>query len=83
MLINENWAVSEKRIREFFRCQEDVTELENTFLFRSCRITLSALPNAQNGLFSCPRTQVRMEGLEEDVQMIHRRFFLRFLSAGG
>jgi hypothetical protein len=35
------------------------------------------------GKWEIPRTQVIIEGTEDDVQIIHRRFFLRFLSAGG
>lgn len=83
MLIDENWAVGEERIRDFFCSQNDVTELEDGFRYASCRITVTPLSDAQTGIFTCPRTQIRMEGDEEDVQVIHRRFFLRFLSAGG
>ena len=83
MLIDENWAIGEERIREFFQSQSDVTETEGIFCYGRCRITLTSLPSTQNGIFVCRRTGVRMEGPEEDVQIIHRRFFLRFLSAGG
>ena len=83
MLIDENWAIGDERIREFFRSQSDVTELDGTFRYGNCRITLTSLPNTQNGIFVCQRTGIRMEGPDEDVQIIHRRFFLRFLSAGG
>ena len=82
MLLDENWAISAERIREFFRSQRDVTESESIFFYKSCRITLTSLP-PQAGIFSVPRTQVRMDGPEDEVHEIHRRFFLRFLSAGG
>ena len=83
MLIEENWAIDAERIREFFRCQDDVIESQNDFYYGSCRITLTPLPTTQNSIFAVSRTRVQMDGPEDDLQIIHRRFFLRFLSAGG
>ena len=82
MLLNENWAISTKRIREFFRSQRDVIESEGVFFYKSCCITLTPLP-PQSGIFAVSRTEVRMDGPDEEVLKIHQRFFLRFLSAGG
>ena len=82
MLLIENWAVETSRIREFLRYQEDVTESEGIFLYKNCRIILTPLPS-QTGIFTVSRTEVQMDGPEEEVREIHRRFFLRFLSAGG
>ena len=82
MLLNENWAVKADRIREFFRSQEDVTESEGIFFYKSCRIILTSLP-PQAGIFAVSRTKLQIDGPDEDAREIHHRFFLRFLSAGG
>ena len=82
MLLDENWAISTERIREFFRSQRDVTESEGIFFYKSCRITLTPLP-PQTGIFAVSRTEILMDGPDEEVREIHKRFFLRFLSAGG
>ena len=83
MLLNENWAISAERIEDFFRHQDDVTESSGEFFYKSCCITLTPLPPSQAGIFSLSRTAVRMDGPDEEVQEIHHRYFLRFLSAGG
>ena len=82
MVLRENWAVKSDRIREFFRCQEDVTESEGIFFYKNCRITLTSLP-PQNEIFAVSRTELQIDGPDEEVHEIHQRFFLRFLSAGG
>ena len=82
MLLNENWAVKSDRIGDFFRSQDDVTESEGIFFFKSCRITLTSLP-PQNGIFAVSRTELQIDGPDDEVHEIHHRFFLRFLSAGG
>ena len=83
MLLDENWAVSAKRVREFFRSQRDVTESESIFFYKSCRIALTPLPPSQTGILAISGTQILMDGPDEEVREIHNRFFLRFLSAGG
>ena len=83
MLLDENWAISSERIREFFRSQRDVTESKSIFFYKNCRITLTPLPPSQTGIFAISRTQILMDGPETEVREIHKRFFLRFLSAGG
>ena len=80
---DENWAIDISRIRAFFRKQPDVREEQDHFLFRECVITLIPHSAPAMGKWEIPRTQVIIEGTEDDVQIIHRRFFLRFLSAGG
>ena len=80
----EVWSVSIDRVREFFRAQPDVTaENGDFYTFQAVQITLKALEPAKNGIFSASRTRIVMEGPEEEVKAIHRRFFLQFLSAGG
>ena len=83
MRIDENWAVAPERIRAFFLEQADVQEDRDCFRFRTCTISLVALTGQAMGRWKIPRTQVIFEGDDEDVQTIHHRFFLRFLSAGG
>ena len=80
---DENWAIEPGRICAFFRRQEDVREEDGRFIFASCSITL--IPRTGNAMhkWQIPRTQIIFEGNDADVEAIHRRFFLRFLSAGG
>ena len=80
---DEIWGIPLHRARGFFAGQPDVAEGPENFVFRSCRITLTRLPDRPMGSWTLPRTRVVMEGLEEDVAAIHRRFFMAFLSAGG
>lgn len=83
MIIEENWGISVERARRFWESQPDVVKDQTGYCFGDCRITLSELAPGSNGVFSLPRTLLRMEGPEKDVQSIHHRFWLRFLSAGG
>ena len=83
MVIDENWGVSIQRVREFFEVQPDVIQEEQDFRFGRCRITLTPVSGTLLGKWEMPRTRLQMEGPEEEVQIIHRRFYLRFLSAGG
>ena len=83
MMLDENWGIPMDRISDFFSTEPDVTAQDDIFLFGDCRITLTALPGHRLGPWEMPLTRVQMEGPDEDVQTIHRRFYLRFLSAGG
>ena len=79
----ENWAIDAGRIRAFFRDQMDVREKDGRFIFASCSITLIPQQGNAIGKWQLSRTQIIFEGNEDDVNAIHRRFFFRFLSAGG
>ena len=83
MVLDENWGIPLNRIAGFFSGEPDVTNCDGVFLFGHCRITLTVLPGHRLGPWEMPLTRVRMEGPDADVQTIHRRFYLRFLSAGG
>lgn len=83
MILDENWGIPMDRIVGFFSGEPDVGRCGDVFFFEECRITLSALPGHTLGPWEMPLTRVLMEGPEEDVHTIHRRFYLRFLSAGG
>ena len=83
MVIEENWAISVERFREFLVQQPDVSEAEGIFYFGACRITLKPIQGTLLGKWDLPRTGLCIEGPEEELKIIHRRIFLRFLSAGG
>ena len=83
MRLNENWAIDPDRIRRFFSEQSDVIETGNGFQFRQCQITLHPCEGTLLGKWPQKRTLLIMDGPEEDTAQIYRRFFLRFLSAGG
>ena len=81
MTKEEIWRVPLQRAVAFFREQEDVTEEgANLFLFRSCRIVLNELKPASIGVWAAKRVKVRMEGEDADVEELHHRFVLQFLS---
>jgi len=80
---DENWAIGIDRVRAFFRDQADVREEDGLFIFGSCTIALIPQTAKAMNKWQIPRTQLIFEGDESDVQAIYRRFFLRFLSAGG
>lgn len=80
---DENWAIDAIRVRAFFREQADVYEADGRFIFGNCSITLIPCSSAAMGKWEIPRTRLIFEGEDGDVEAIHRRFFLRFLSAGG
>ena len=83
MVMEENWVISEARMAEFLSRQPDVTPAQDGFVFRDCRILLTALSHNALGKWPIPRTRVVITGREDDAREIHRRLFLRFLSAGG
>ena len=84
MIKEETWSVSIQRARAFFREQEDVQEEStNSFLFGSCRITLTELKPKGMGVWAAKRIRVRMEGEDADVEELYHRYFIQFLSTGG
>lgn len=83
MTKTEDWAIVRSRIESFFRGEPDILTCGDDYLYRSCRIRLVTLEDHTIGALHFPRTRVIFEGPEEDLQSIYRRFFLRFVSAGG
>ncbi|MEE1199792.1 MAG: hypothetical protein U0L09_03990 [Christensenellales bacterium] len=83
MVIDENWAVPPETLRAYFLAQPDVLPKGAGFQYYGCTITLTPVEDHVMGKWLLHRTQVRMEGDKDSVTTIHRRFFLRFLSAGG
>ncbi len=79
--VRENWAVSIDRVREFFLAQEDVLPLDRGYAYKGC--VIQVLAQKSSGPLAMERTQLYFSGEAEDLEEIRRRFFLRFLSAGG
>jgi hypothetical protein len=83
MIYDETWGIQFPRIREYFLEQSGVTELSETeYSYLGASISLQPLPPRQMGSVHIARTRVVISG-ESDADDIHRRFFMRFLSAGG
>ena len=83
MVKEENWAIDPERVRAFFAEQPDAVVSGNGFQFGGCRVILTPASGTLLGKWAMPRTIIRFEGDEKAVEAIYRRFFLRFLSAGG
>ena len=83
MIIEENWAVDPRRVREFFAEQPDAVEMPKGFSVGDCTVTIAEAEGSLLGKWAIQRTCIRFEGEETEVKELHRRFFLRFLSAGG
>ena len=84
MTKEETWSVSIQRARAFFREQTDVEEESaNSFLFRSCRITLTEMKPKGMGVWAAKRIRIHMDGEDADVEEIYHRYFIQFLSTGG
>ena len=83
MEIRESWAVSRDRIERFFLEQPEVIAETEGFSFGDCLIRLTDLPPRRLGPVEMSYTLVEMTGGDRDTEEIYRRFFLRFISAGG
>ena len=83
MIIDENWAVAPERVRAFFGEFPYAQVTPDGFVLDGCVIRLTPIDATLFGKWSMKRTGVRMEGPEEAVEALYRKFFLRFLSAGG
>ena len=83
MIIEENWAIEPARVRAFFAEQPDAVEIPEGFCVGGCTVTLSETEGSLLGKWAIRRSCVRFEGEEAVVKEVYRKFFLRFLSAGG
>ena len=80
----EVWAIHADRISAFFASQDDALQTSaEEFLFSGCHVRLSPLSDRKLGGLAFPQCAVMFEGEETAVEPIYRRFYLRFLSAGG
>ena len=84
MEYRETWGIALSRIADFFSAQEDSQSGDGRhFLVGGAAVTLTALPENMLARYALPRTEVVISGSEEAAGEVHRRFFMRFLSAGG
>ena len=89
MEYKEAWAVDIARIERFFLSLENAergnAEEEGGSLIRcgACSVKLSPLPQHPVGPVAVPRTLVEISGPDAAAGELYRRFFLRFISAGG
>ncbi len=83
MVVEETWGVPIERAKRFLVSQQDITQQETGYSFRTCHITLTELDFGMMGKIPFPRTLLHIEGPETEANAIHRRFLIQFLSAGG
>ena len=83
MVIDENWAVAPERVRGFFEEIPGAAATEDGFHAEGCQILLTATEGLLLGKWSMQRTHIRIEGPDDAARALYRKFFLRFLSAGG
>ena len=83
MIIEENWAIEPARVRAFFAEQPDAVKIPDGFCVNGCTVTLSETEGSLLGKWAIRRTCIRLEGEDDAVNALYRRFFLTFLSAGG
>ena len=83
MVKEENWAIAPERVRAFFEELPDAEAVDDSFQINECRVTLTPVSGVLLGKWAMPRTIIRFEGDAGAVEAVYRRFFLRFLSAGG
>ena len=83
MNYDENWGIAFARVDEFFASQRDVERIGGrSFVFGNAHIELMELPEKRIASLRMARTRVIITG-EADADEIYRRFYYRFLSAGG
>ena len=83
MNYDEIWGIEVSRVRDFFEQQSDVSYVsEDKFAFRGARISIEALEDRHLGSLHFARTHIKITG-GADSEEIHRRIYIRFMSAGG
>lgn len=84
MVKEEIWSIPIQRAQSFFRQQSDVTEEHaNIYCLGNCHVTLTDLGSHGTGFWVTQRIRIRFEGEDADVNALHHRFFIHFLSTGG
>ena len=83
MILEENWAVDPNRVRAFFSQQPDAEKIPEGFIVDGCTVTLMEVEGTLLGKWKQLRTYIRIEGEDDAVSALYRRFFLTFVSAGG
>ena len=83
MNYDEIWGIAFYRVSEYFSAQGDVEKMSAcTFRYGDAAVELEALPDKHIGSMIIAQTRVKITGCA-DADEIHRRFYMRFLSAGG
>ena len=84
MRICEIWGITPERIREYLLEEEKLYMTEpGRYTNGSVTVSLNAMPPRVLGAFAFPQTQVMFEGGDKEMEALHHRFVLRFISAGG
>ena len=84
MRICEIWGITPERIREYLLEEEKLYMTESgRYTNGSVTVSLNAMPPRVLGAFAFPQTQLVFEGGDSEAESFHRRFVLRFISAGG
>ena len=83
-MIQENWALSMARIKEYLQGLAQARELAQArYAIGGCEVCLQPLEESKVGSYSFPRTLVTFSGEEEAVACFRRQFMIRFLTLGG
>ena len=84
MRICEIWGITPDRIRKYLLEEEMLNMTEpDRYSNGSVTVSLNAMPPRVLGAFAFPQTQVMFEGGDKETEVLHHRFVLRFISAGG
>ena len=84
MRICEIWGITPERIREYLLEEEKLYMTgPDRYTNGTVTVSLNALPPRVLGSFAFPQTQLVFEGGDRETESFHRRFVLRFISAGG
>lgn len=83
MNYDEIWGIAFPRVSEYFSAQDDVEKTDDgSFRYGTAVVEPEALPDKHMGSMVIAQTRVRITG-GADADDLHRRFYMRFLSAGG
>ena len=81
---HEDWGISAPRALEYVESLKEITKHDDgSYAFGGCRITITALPDKKMGSLSFQRIHLDIQGPDAEAEDFHRRFTMRFLSAGG
>ena len=84
MRICEIWGITPDRIRKYLLEEEMLNMTEpDRYSNGSVTVSLNAMPPRVLGALAFPQTQGMFEGGDRETESLHRRFVLRFISAGG
>lgn len=83
-MIDELWTVSIDEAKAFIEQQPGIIKKAcAVYLYGGCRIELYEAEDHILGGMHFPRVCLKLSGDEKDADEFHRRFVLRFMSAGG